>query len=319
MRSLFISTLREPVSAMAARGARGLCLCIMCVILIHGPAHAQNRKPPVMLANTYHPGIDLGDYWVSEKYDGMRAYWDGTQLWSRGGESIKAPAWFTAGWPGFALDGELWAGRGRFQETVSTARMRIPDDAAWRSLRFMVFDLPAYGGRFDERLPALRKTILAIGSPWLEAVPQERIASHALLRAKLKAIDKAGGEGLMLHRGSSFYQAERNDDLLKMKLHEDAEALVVAHLPGKGRHAGRLGALLVEMPNGLRFRLGTGLTDAQREHPPPPGSWVSYRYRGFNDSGIPRFASFLRVRADMPLPANAIKSQHSHTSAASVR
>jgi DNA ligase-1 len=102
----------------------------------------------------------------------------------------------------------------------------------------------------------------------------------------------------MLHRADAPYRGQRSDDLLKVKLHDDAEARVVAHVPGQGKHAGRLGALLVETPQGQRFRLGTGFTDAQRDQPPPVGATVTYRYRGLNESGVPRFASFVRVRAD---------------------
>lgn len=277
-----------------------LLLCsMMAGMTASMQVYAETPRAPVMLANSYHPGIDLSAYWVSEKYDGVRGYWDGKQLWTRGGEAVHPPAWFVAGWPAVPMDGELWAGRGRFSEAVSTVRTRQPDDAAWRNLRFMVFDLPAHGGTFDQRLPALRATVAALNLPWVQAVPQEKVSGHRVLKQRLQAIVKAGGEGLMLHRGASLYRAERNDDLLKIKLHDDAEAKVVAHLPGKGKHAGRLGALLVETPQGLRFRLGTGFTDAQREAPPAVGSWVTYRYRGLNDSGIPRFASFVRVREDI--------------------
>ena len=110
-----------------------------------------------MLANVYRPGVPLAEYWVSEKLDGVRGYWDGARLWTRGGEPIFAPAWFTAGWPALALDGELWAGRGQFAHAVSTVRQQQPDDAAWRRMRFMVFDLPAHGGSFDQRWPALQQ------------------------------------------------------------------------------------------------------------------------------------------------------------------
>lgn len=272
---------------------------LLCCMLPAAQLQAETSRAPVMLANSYRAGIDLSAYWVSEKYDGLRAYWDGERLLTRGGEVIHAPAWFVAGWPGVPLDGELWAGRGRFAEAVSTARTQQPDDAAWRKMRFMVFDLPSHGGVFDQRLPALRRTVASIDKPWVLAVPQEKVKSHAELQQRLQAIVQAGGEGLMLHRGASLYRAERNDDLLKLKLHDDAEAKVVAHLPGKGKHAGRLGALLVETSDGIRFRLGSGFTDAERETPPVVGSWVTYRYRGFNDSGIPRFATFLRVREDI--------------------
>jgi DNA ligase-1 len=132
----------------------------------------------------------------------------------------------------------------------------------------------------------------------VQAVEQVKVADHATLEAMLNKSVAQGGEGLMLHRGGSLYRAERNDDLLKFKPYEDTEARVVAHVPGKGKYVGMLGALLVEMPGGLRFKLGSGLTDAQRRQPPAIGSLVTYRYRGFNDSGIPRFAVFMRVREE---------------------
>ncbi len=256
--------------------------------------------PALLLANVYRPGMRLADYWVSEKYDGVRGYWDGHTLRTRGGETVAAPAWFTAGWPNTPMDGELWAGRGRFSHAQSTVRQQQPDDAAWREMRFMVFDLPAHGGTFDQRLPALNQLVESLNQPWVQAVPQQRVASDAALQKLLLRTVRAGGEGLMLHRGASMYRVGRSDDLIKVKTHEDTEAKVVAHLPGQGRHAGRLGALVVEMPSGQRFRLGAGLTDAERDHPPPVGSWVTYRFRGTHDSGVPRFASFVRVRDDMP-------------------
>ncbi|MDO5087321.1 MAG: DNA ligase [Comamonadaceae bacterium] len=264
------------------------------------PATAQT-PPPLALAEPWRNGLPLGDYWVSEKYDGIRALWDGQRLLTRGGEQVAAPAWFTQGWPATPLDGELWAGRGGFAQVQSTALRLQPQEAAWRRLRFMAFDLPAHPGPFDERLPALQRAVQAARNPYLHAVPQRRLASEAELHALLRQITRAGGEGLMLRRGSARHRVGRSGDLLKLKTHDDAEARVIAHLPGKGRHAGRLGALLVETPDGRRFRLGTGFSDAQRDHPPPVGAWVTYRYRGVHEkTGLPRFASFVRVRADEP-------------------
>jgi DNA ligase-1 len=273
------------------------------------PAAAPARSSPaspapsLMLANVYRDSTILADYWVSEKYDGVRGYWDGQTLWTRGGERVAAPAWFTAGWPKEPMDGELWAGHGQFAKAVSTVRQQTPNDAAWRMLRFMVFDLPAHGGTFTERIPALHGLVSRIDQFWVQAVPQSKVASPQALRSLLDKTVKDGGEGLMLHRGASLYKGLRSDDLLKLKTHEDSEAQVVAHLPGQGKHAGRLGALLVEIPAAggkpaLRFKLGTGFSDAQRQSPPAIGARVTYRFRGLNDSGIPRFASFLRVRED---------------------
>jgi DNA ligase-1 len=260
---------------------------------------AGETAPALMLARAYHPGISLHDYWVGEKYDGVRGYWDGNKLWTRGGQPVHAPAWFTAGWPKIPMDGELWAGREQFAKAVSTVRRQMPDDAAWRAMRFMVFDLPSEGGPFTQRLQRLNKLVPALAIDWVQPVAQSRVANADALQAMLHKTVKAGGEGLVLHRGASLYTGQRNDDLLKLKTHDDAEARVVAHIPGKGKYAGQLGALLVEVPAAdgqpsRRFRLGTGFTDQQRLDPPAVGALVTYRYRGLNDSGLPRFASFMR-------------------------
>ena len=266
-------------------------------------AFAVETRPALMLANAYRPGMALQDYWLSEKYDGVRGFWDGSKLWTRGGQPVNAPDWFTAGWPKVAMDGELWTGRGQFQKTVSTVRQQMPDDTAWRGLRFMVFELPAENGSFTERLRVLQRTVQGMDIPWVQLVVQGKIASEAALKATLQQTVKLGGEGLMLHRGASLYKGVRSDDLLKVKLHEDAEARVIAHLPGKGKYAEGLGALLVELPGidgqpPKRFKLGTGFSNQQRQNPPPLGALVTYRYRGLNDSGIPRFASFMRTVED---------------------
>ena len=276
-------------------------------LLLLGPALAlapftlaqAAAAPALMLADVYRRGMPLADYWVSEKYDGMRGYWDGKQLWTRGGERVAAPAWFTAPLPAVPMDGELWAGRGRFADTVSTVRDQTPNEPAWRNIRFMVFDLPAQPGDFTARLAALRKLLPLTAAPWVLLVPQARATTHEDLQALLDKTVRMGGEGLMLHRGSSLYRGERSADLLKVKPYEDAEARVLAHVPGRGRHTGRMGALLVETPEGRRFKLGGGFSDAQREQPPAVGSWVSYRFNGTNPGGLPRFARFLRVREDI--------------------
>ena len=259
--------------------------------------------PSLMLAKVYREDVALADYWVSEKYDGVRGYWDGQQLWTRGGERVNAPGWFTAGWPNMPMDGELWAGHGQFARAVSTVRQQTSQDVAWRAVRFMVFDLPAESGTFTERIPALNGVVSRIDQPWVQAVAQSKVPNAQALRVLLEKTVKNGGEGLMLHRGASLYKGQRSDDLLKFKPYEDNDARVVAHIAGQGKYIGKLGALLVEIPAAdgqpaQRFKLGTGFSDAQRKNPPAIGMRVTYRFRGLNDSGIPRFASFMRVRLD---------------------
>ena len=257
------------------------------------------EAPSLLLANVYREGVDLDRYWVSEKLDGVRAYWDGERLLSRKGNPINAPPWFVEHYPRVPLDGELWMGRGAFERLSGAVRRQVPDDAQWRGIRFMVFDLPSSPGTFDRRLQRLREMFETIASPYLALVEQFRVADRAELMETLDRVVAGGGEGLMLHRGSSLYTAGRGDDLLKLKTHEDAEAVVVGHLPGKGRLTGMLGALLVETPEGLRFRLGTGFSDEERRNPPPLGATVTYKYYGRTRNGVPRFASFLRIRDEI--------------------
>ena len=95
---------------------------------------------------------------MSEKLDGVRAYWDGRQFLSRLGNRYHAPDWFTAGLPDVPLDGELWIGRKKFQRTVSIVR-RQDRSEHWKEVRFLVFDAPASGGPFEERLAFLEQAL----------------------------------------------------------------------------------------------------------------------------------------------------------------
>lgn len=255
--------------------------------------------PPLVLAKVYTEPVDLADYWVSEKLDGVRAYWDGQHLVSRQGNRFAAPAWFTADFPKVPLDGELWMGRGTFDELSGTVRQLIPDDTQWRRVRYMVFDMPVPKLSFDERLEQLTQLISVRAPTHLQLVKQYKVRDqHALMR-DLENMVAQGGEGLMLHRGGSLYRAGRSEDLLKLKTYADAEATVIAHLPGKGKYRGMMGSLLVEARDGRRFRIGTGFSDAQRADPPAIGSIITYKYFGKTNNDLPRFASFLRVRDEL--------------------
>lgn len=253
--------------------------------------------PLLMHAKAWSSGDDPRAYLVSEKLDGVRAYWDGRSLRFRSGLPIAAPAWFVAGLPETPLDGELWLGRGRFDELSAMVRSSVPRDADWRAVRYMIFDLPGDSGRFAERVQRMLRLVEAAQLPWLQAVEQHAGLDALALQKRLKLTVQAGGEGLMLHQAQALWSPGRSDVLRKFKPLLDAEARVVAHLPGKGRHQGRLGALLLEMPDGQRFALGTGFSDAQRADPPALGAIVTYRYRDRTPRGLPRFASFWRVQA----------------------
>lgn len=270
-------------------------LCAGLLSLRRGIA-SEDVPPAAMLAGRWREGLDPAAYWVSEKLDGVRACWDGQRLRFRSGRPIPAPGWFIAALPDVPLDGELWLGRGRFEAVSGLVRREAVDETGWRSVRYMVFDTPGAAGSFDERLTRLRGIVERAGLPWLQAVPQFRVVDAAALAATLDAVLAAGGEGLMLHRADARWENGRSEALLKLTPFLDAEARVVGHLPGRGKYAGMVGALEVETPDGRRFRIGTGLSDADRRAPPPLGSEVTYRYRELTGGGLPRFPVFVRIR-----------------------
>ena len=274
-------------------------LLVAILYLLVWPALSAPPPEP-MLATPYREGVPVSAFLVSEKLDGVRARWDGRALWTRGGARIAAPATFTRGWSAEPMDGELWIARGRFDDISALVRRVGTDTQAWRDVRFMVFDLPTHPGPFAERVVRMRGLVSMARNAHLAMIPQQRLDTRAQLDAELARVVAAGGEGLMLHRRTAYYRAGRSEDLLKYKPHEDAEAQVVAHLPGKGKYAGMMGALQVRTPDGRHFRIGTGFTDAQRAAPPPLGAWLTYRYNGLTSTGLPRFARFMRMRDDMP-------------------
>lgn len=278
-----------------SRLLRALMLSLALVLPVAAVADAA---PEILLANVYSAQVDVAQYLVSEKLDGVRAVWDGKTLRFRSGKPIHAPAWFVAGLPPQALDGELWMGRGSFERLSAAVRKDVPVDAEWRQVRYMIFELPGVSGSFRQRVDQIGRLVRQANVSWLQQVEQFPVADHAALRQQLAAVVAAGGEGLMLHRADAVYETGRSDTLLKLKPWLDADAEVIGHRAGKGRHAGSLGALQVRTPEGKTFLLGTGFSDELRRNPPPIGAWVSYRYRELTSKGLPRFASFLRTRED---------------------
>jgi DNA ligase-1 len=258
----------------------------------------DSKAPEILLAQNYSRAINPANYLVSEKLDGVRALWDGQTLRFRSGREIHAPGWFTAGLPHHPLDGELWIAHHSFDQVSAATRRNEPLDQEWQKISYHVFELPEAPGSFEQRLAALTRSSEQAQVPWLQVVEHVSVADDSTLQRRLRRCVAAGGEGLMLHRRDAVWQTGRSDALLKLKMFLDAEAKVIAHENGKGKYQGLLGALVLEMPDGKRFRLGAGLTDAMRRAPPELGSVVTYRYRDLTPQGIPKFASFLRVRGE---------------------
>lgn len=274
---------------------RGL-LCAFTLWPVWRHAAAASPAPKLLLAREAKVDIDPSGFLVSEKYDGVRAHWDGRQLCFRSGGVVTAPPWFLARLPPTPLDGELWLERGRFEALVGSVRRARPNDDEWRQLHYMVFELPGGAGSFAERAVRLREIVNRVAWPQMRAVEQSALSTPQALRRRFDEVLRAGGEGLMLHRADAAYSTGRSADLLKLKPRHDAEAVVVGHVAGRGRNIGRMGALHVRTGEGIEFLIGTGFSDAQRKEPPQRGAVVSFSHRGLTDAGVPRFASFLRLR-----------------------
>jgi len=253
-------------------------------------------KPAIQHAKTYKTVDDITQYWLSEKLDGMRGYWNGKQLLSRQGNLIHSPKWFTQNWPKNVMDGELWIGRNKFQQTISCVRKININEICWREVRFMVFDLPHNASIFTKRITVMQQLIKNTKSSYLAMIKQFKLEDIEQLESRLNAIVANNGEGLMLHLGSAFYHVGSTANIMKLKKHQDGEAQVIAHLQGKGKYLGLLGAIKVKTVNGIIFNIGSGFTDAERANPPEIGSIITYKYNGKTQAGIPRFARYWRIR-----------------------
>ena len=171
----------------------------------------------------------------------------------------------------------------------------------------MVFDLPQHKGNFTERITEMKQQINLSNSNNLAVIKQNKLNNLHELHRALDLVVKNKGEGLMLHHQHAYYHVGRSKQLMKLKQYQDAEATVLNHIPGKGKYQQQLGSLLVKTTEGITFKIGSGFSDQQRQEPPPIGSIITYKYIGKTQRGVPRFASFLRIRQLVP---NELDAQH---------
>jgi len=257
----------------------------------------EKAVPALLLAHKWENEVDLAGWWISEKLDGVRAYWDGENFISRQGNLYHAPDWFKKNLPAIPLDGELWVDRGEFQKCVSIVRRQDKNDE-WEQVKFLVFDAPSIDLPFEERLEHIRLLEQESASMYWSPLKHYKCEGLAHLKEELKRVEDKGGEGLMLREPKSKYESGRSNTLLKVKSFHDADAVVLDHLPGKGRHKGRLGAIAVRASDGVMFSIGSGFSDKQREAPPKIGSKVIYRFQELTKDGVPRFPVFVGERAE---------------------
>jgi DNA ligase-1 len=267
-----------------------------------GPVNMKETAPPVLLAHKWETDHDPTGWWMSEKLDGIRAYWDGEAFVSRLGNKFFAPDWFIEDLPADTLDGELWVGRKLFQKTTSIVRSGAAGQE-WRTVQYVVFDAPNAKGGFEDRIAHAEKVIAKAGCAHARFLEHVKCEGFGHLREELKRVEGLGGEGLMLRRPGSKYEVGRSNSLLKVKTFHDAEARVIGHAPGTGKHKGRLGALICELADGVTFNVGTGFSDAEREAPPQVGSLITFRYQELSNDGVPRFPSYVGERIDADKPS----------------
>ncbi|WP_297442323.1 DNA ligase [Sulfurimonas sp.] len=246
-------------------------------------------KPNLLLLKTYKDQ-NISGWVMSEKLDGIRAYWDGKYLLSRGGKIIHAPAYFTKEFPPFAIDGELWSKRSDFSHISSIVRDRVPS-REWSQISYNIFEVPnAVGGLFErlEKVQPYKSNILKI-------IPQIAVKSKENMRKFLKSVEAKGGEGLVVRDPNAVYIAKRTSKALKVKSFLDAECRVIGYTKGKGKYSGKLGALKCQLNNGEIFKIGSGFSDVQRENPPAIGSRVTFKYKELTKNGKPRFPVYMRL------------------------
>ncbi len=172
------------------------------------------NEQQMTLATDLH-GQSMAGWLASEKLDGCRAYWDGAQFWTRGGNVIPAPSWFTAGLPAVALDGELWAGRSGFQAASNAARL----GGHWfevSEIEFAAFDFPGLIGPWPKRMAEARKALE--GCAHARAIPFIVVRDAQHFVEFMLTIRRRRGEGGMFRNPDSLnYETGRSENLRRFK------------------------------------------------------------------------------------------------------
>ena len=247
--------------------------------------------------NVYTSGKEITGWVMSEKLDGIRGYWNGEKLMTRKGVPLNPPSWFIKNFPAFELDGELWSKRGDFEFIQSTVLDKNPGNG-WEKITYNIFEVPNEKGNFLLRLKKAAAWFEVHKNTHIRIIPQLRIKNRSDLDLFFDAVQSKGGEGVIVKDPEMLYHTGRSVHVLKIKKFGDMEGVVIGLNKGKGKYETLMGSLTLKLENEIIFKLGTGFTDQNRKNPPPIGAIITFKYYGFTKNGIPKFASFLRVRKD---------------------
>jgi len=266
-------------------------------VAIHSERGSEAAARQVMLAQKYEGKSDPTGWWISEKLDGVRGYWDGKNFYSRLGNQFPAPEWFKVGLPPTPLDGELWCGRRQFRRCLSIVRNRASGEL-WEYITYLVFDAPDLKEPYEERVAHVKRTV-TLACKYAAPVGIVKCEGRSHLQGELRKVDAKGGEGLMLRAPRSPYENKRSRVLQKVKSVHDEEAKVVGHEGGRGAGGFHCGALTLTTPDGRQFSCGSGLSTGDRRDPPAIGTIVTYRFTELMDNGYPRFPVYVGPRIDL--------------------
>nr|QDY51674.1 hypothetical protein 1_59 [Mimiviridae sp. ChoanoV1] len=259
------------------------------------------RKNPVK----GFPPAPIG-WFLSEKYDGYRAIWDGKNFRSRNNNIYNVPEKFSR-WlpPGIALDGELFLGRDKFQK-CGIFRKKIPIEEEWKDVKYQIFDAPEHTGLFEERQEFIEKIILERNKCFTDSksplilTKQTEVKSEEQVEKEFENLISKGGEGIMLRAPKSPYEGKRTSHLLKYKKLYDAECKIIGYKNGSGKYKNMLGAFKCSLAKNSKIKFDiSGMNDKIRKNyleTHPIGTIVTFTYMGFSDSGVPRHPQYLRIR-----------------------
>lgn len=255
-----------------------------------------------MLLKNYD-GRDISGWVMSQKYDGVRAIWDGKKLKSRQGKEFCAPQSFISQLPPFSIDGELFAGRGSFEKAASiTARC----DEDWGELTYLIFDAPEAKGDLPTRLAPLKDFLAKNQGSQIKIIEQIKIKSTKEAFAYLDKITADGGEGIVVRDPKAPYKDGRQSSIMKLKKFYDAECEVLSIKPRKDDNSVVGSVECRDMAGKNTFKIGSGFgslkickTTALKENCLKTGDIITYKYQNLTKNAKPRFGVFLRKRTDL--------------------
>lgn len=254
-------------------------------------------KPDLFLLKTYNENFNVIGWVMSEKLDGVRGFWDGKKLISRGGNIFNPPKWFVKSFPPFAIDGELWSKKNDFENIVSIVRSQ--KDKGWDKIKFMIFEVPNQKGGLLKRLSVLEQYLKSNPTKIIKIIKQIPIKTQVDLDVYLKKIVAKKGEGVVVRNPNTPYQIGRLSGALKVKKYFDDECIVREILSGKGKYKNKMGSVLCVLSSGKKVKIGSGFTDDERDNPPKIGVKITFKYYGLTKKGKFKYPVFLRIRSKL--------------------